>query len=134
MPDIDSFEICAHPKDWSALTHDLRTVQYRPQLQRLVQQRSITCNTITDRYRAIDNPQLKYMHILPICVADVFINIDTVSVYATQPDRIKNMLENAQEKTTEGDLDYLCIHILKCDRLKLHRDTVYREMQYNRVF
>ena len=61
MPDIDSFEICAHPKDWSALTHDLRTVQYRPQLQRLVQQRSIICNTITSRYRAIDNPQLKYL-------------------------------------------------------------------------
>ena len=134
MPDIDSFEICAHPKDWSALTHDLRTVQYRPQLQRLVQQRSITCNTITDRYRAIDNPQLKYMHILPICVADVYVKIDTVSVYAAQPDRIKNILENAQEKTTEGDLDYLGIRILKCDTLKLQKDELDRQMPYNRVF
>ena len=134
MPDIDSFEICAHPKDWCLTTYDLRMAQYRPQLQRLVQQRSITCNTITDRYRAIDNPQLKYMHILPICIADVFIKIDTVSVYAAQPDHIKNILENTQEKTTEGDLDYLGIRILKCDTLKLQKDELDRQMPYNRVF
>lgn len=134
MPDINNFAICAHPREWYQATHDLRATQYRNQLQNLVRQRSLICNTITDRYRAIDNFQLRYMHILPMCVADVFVKIDTATVYATQPDRIRNMLGNASEKTPEGDLDSLCIHILKCDTLKLQKDELDRQMPYNRVF
>lgn len=131
MPDIDSFEICPHPKDWMTATHDLRAAQYRAQLQAISQQRCIIFNGITDRYRAASNPQLKLMHVLPICMTDVRIEINVANLYTLSAERISSLLTAPQPTTT---LDQLKIHILKAEELKTQKEELDREIPYNRVF
>lgn len=140
MVDIDNFEICSQPRDWNSSIHDLRIPEYRLQLQNLINTRCImrSDNRFADRYRAHTNVQVKFMHMLPICMADVYATVDVCTVENVQPTYIRNMLTltdtTVEVGTPAETLDLLRVTIIRDNTLREHKDELDREIQYNRVF
>lgn len=140
MVDIDRFELCAHPRDWNSTIHDLRMPEYKLQLQSLTSTRCMmhSDNRFADKHRAHTNTQIKFMHMLPICMADVYAVVDICTIENVQPAHIRNALARTDTTVEVGvpteTLDLLNVVIVRDNALREHKDELDREIQYNRVF
>lgn len=140
MVDIDNFEICSQPRSWISSIHDLRMPEYRAELQNLINARCTmrSDNRFADRYRAHTNVQVKFMHMLPICMAGVYVTVDIRAVEDVQPTYIRSLLTltdtTAAVGTPAETLDLLRVTIVRDNTLREHKDELDREIQYNRVF
>lgn len=143
MIDIDRFEICAHPREYNPQVHDLLEPRYRVQLNQLVNQRvSIREGYRTpDRHRAHTNRQLMSMHLLPVCMAGVYVELNIHDAYNIHIDdmlgRIREFLQEPRTQATfvpDETFDWVRVTLIKDSILRDHKDALDREIQYNRVF